>query len=212
MFAVSIPAMLSADRWGRRTSAITGGVLLSGCMWLMGILYAARAVHPYGVARWVIVTLIFVFALSYCCTWAVVGKIYASEIQTAETRAAANCTAQGLGFLTNWLVALTTPILLDKSAYGAYFLFGSLALGTLAVLYLYMPETQGRSLESIQEAFGHVPSLRERVSSIATRRVFRASRAASPRQPTAIVRPGAAVEEVELADIGGLLRIRPTLE
>lgn len=48
---------------------------------------------------------------------------------------------------------MITPILLDKSAYGAYFLFGGLALGTTAVLAMYMPETRGRSLESIQDAF-----------------------------------------------------------
>lgn len=50
-------------------------------------------------------------------------------------------------------MALITPILLDASAFGAYFLFGGLALFTAAVMATYMPETRGRSLESIQEAF-----------------------------------------------------------
>ena len=50
-------------------------------------------------------------------------------------------------------MALITPILLDASAFGAYFLFGGLALFTAAVMAAYMPETRGRSLESIQEAF-----------------------------------------------------------
>jgi len=53
---------------------------------------------------------------------------------------------------------MLTPILLDKSAYGAYFLFGGLALGTVIVLAAYMPETRGRSLESIQEAFSQTGS------------------------------------------------------
>src|ERR1700760_3214995 len=48
---------------------------------------------------------------------------------------------------------MITPILLSKSAFGAYFLFGGLALGTVAVLTMYMPETRGQSLESIQGAF-----------------------------------------------------------
>ena len=43
--------------------------------------------------------LVFVFALTYCSTWAIVGKIYASEIQPVQTRAAANSVAQGLGFV-----------------------------------------------------------------------------------------------------------------
>lgn len=162
MFLISIPAIIYADAWGRRTSVITGGILLSGSMFLVGALYAADVVQPHGAARWVVVVAIFTFALSYCVTWGVVGKIYASEIQPAKTRASANCVAQGLNFLTNWLVAFSTPIFLAHSAYGAYFLFGGLSLGTLMILFLYMPETRGRPLESIQDAFMQRHSVADR--------------------------------------------------
>lgn len=57
---------------------------------------------------------------------------------------------------TNWLVALTTPIFLARSSYGAYFLFGGLSLFTVIVLAILMPETKGQSLESIQDGF-HSP-------------------------------------------------------
>jgi len=159
MLAISIPAFIFADKWGRRTSTIAGGLTLAGCMLMIGTLYAAHAVHAYGVARWVVIVLVFVFGITYCATWGITGKIYASEIQPTNTRATASCVAQGLGFFTNWLVAMITPILLAKSAYGAYFLFGGLALGTVAVLAAYMPETRGMSLENIQEAFQRPPIL-----------------------------------------------------
>lgn len=169
MFLVSIPAIALADAWGRRTSVIVGGILLSGSMFLVGALYAAGIVHTYGAARWVVVVAIFVFALAYCTTWGIVGKIYASEIQPAETRAAANCVAQGLNFFTNWLVAFATPIFLAKSAYGAYFLFGGLSFATTVVLFLYMPETRGKPLESIQEAFEYRQAEAENVVSMRLR-------------------------------------------
>ncbi|KAF2665645.1 general substrate transporter [Microthyrium microscopicum] len=153
MLLISIPAWLLADKWNRRTSAISGGLGLSFCMLTIGTLYASNAVHPQGAARWVVIILVFVFGMTFCATWAIVGKIYASEIQPANTRAAANCVAVGLGFFTNFLVAILTPLFLAKSAFGAYFLFGFLALGTVSVLAAYMPETRGRSLENIQEAF-----------------------------------------------------------
>ncbi|KAI8205420.1 hypothetical protein K4K53_004131 [Colletotrichum sp. SAR 10_77] len=126
-------------------------------MLLMGILYAAGVVHPYGAARWVVIICVFAFGLTYSATWNIVGKVYASEIQPGNTRAAANCVGTGVNFLCNWIVAMITPILLDKSAFGAYFLFAGLAFGTTAVLAAYMPETRGRSLESIQEAFHRPP-------------------------------------------------------
>ena len=100
MLAVSIPAFLFADKWGRRTSVISGGIGLSSCMLIIGSLYAAGVVHPYGAARWVVIILVFIFGLTFCSTWAIVGKIYASEIQPANTRAAANCVALGLGFVS----------------------------------------------------------------------------------------------------------------
>ncbi|KAK6202238.1 hypothetical protein LQW54_008951 [Pestalotiopsis sp. IQ-011] len=168
MLAISIPAFLLADKWGRRTSAITGGLGLGSLMLLIGSLYAAGVVHPYGAARWVVIVSVFAFGLTYCATWGIVGKIYASEIQPSNTRAAANSVAQGLAFFTNWLVAILTPILLDKSAFGAYFLFGGLALGTVAVLAVYMPETRGRSLEEIQNAF-HQPGIKNLVESLRRR-------------------------------------------
>lgn len=55
--------------------------------------------------------------------------------------------------LTNWLVAFATPIFLARSAYGAYFLFGSLSSFTVVVLAIWMPETKGKSLEAIELSF-----------------------------------------------------------
>lgn len=154
MLVVSIPAFIFADSWGRRTSIITGGIGLSGCMFVIGSLYATNSVHAHsGSGRWFVILLIFVFALTYCGTWGIVGKIYASEIQPVQTRAAANSVAQGLNFFTNWLVAFATPIFLARSSFGAYFLFGGLSLFTLIILALFMPETRGRGLEEIQDGF-----------------------------------------------------------
>jgi hypothetical protein len=68
-------------------------------MLIIGSLYASNAVHTYGIARWVVVVLVFAFGLTFCATWGIVGKIYASEIQPSNTRAAANCVAQGLSFV-----------------------------------------------------------------------------------------------------------------
>jgi MFS family permease len=153
MLAVSIPAVLLADKWGRRSSTIFGGIALCSIMFLIGGLYAAQAVHPYGAARWAVVVSVYLFGMTYCSTWGIVGKIYASEIQPSHTRGAANSVGMAMSYFTNWLVALITPILLSASAFGAYFLFGGLALFTVCVLTLSMPETKGRSLENIQEAF-----------------------------------------------------------
>lgn len=76
-------------------------------------------------------------------------------------------------------MAILTPILLDKSAFGAYFLFGGLTLFTVAVLGACMPETRGRSLEDIQQAF-HQPALRSLTSKLRRRRVTNIAEENSP--------------------------------
>ncbi len=172
MLLVSIPAFMLADRWGRRTSTISGGIVLTGLMFLIGSLYAAGAVKAEGAAKWVVIVSVFLFGMVFCGTWAIVGKIYASEIMPGNTRAAGNSVGMAFSFVSiflilprgrdhlltftqffNWLVALITPILLGASAYGAYFLFGALALVSVVVFTIYMPETRGRSLEDIQGDF-----------------------------------------------------------
>ncbi|KAL3263752.1 hypothetical protein ABHI18_001482 [Aspergillus niger] len=133
IFAVTIPALIWADRWGRRHSTIYGGIGLAITMFLIGGLYAGNAVHD--------------------STGAVGIKIYAAEIQPQRTRASATSLAHGSNWTANFLFALTTPILLSKSGFGAYFFFGGCTLITAFICALFMPETKGRSLDEIEEAF-----------------------------------------------------------
>ncbi|KFA56533.1 hypothetical protein S40293_01115 [Stachybotrys chartarum IBT 40293] len=158
MFAVSIPGFMLADKWDRRTSAISGGLGLGAIMMLMGSLYAAGAVTPQGAARWVVVVCVYLFGIVFCATWGIGAKIYASEIQPAHTRGVGNSVGMAFSLFCNWFVAFITPLLLDASAFGAYFLFAGLVLFTVAVLAISMPETRGRSLESIQLDFRHPAS------------------------------------------------------
>lgn len=100
-------------------------------MFLMGTLYAGGAVHAdAGGGRWVAVVAIYVFAVIYCTSWAVGIKIHAAaEIQPQRTRASATSLAHGGNWVANFLVALVTPVLLEPSSFGAYFLFrGPLAV------------------------------------------------------------------------------------
>lgn len=154
IFAVSIPALIYADRWGRRANTILGGVGMGATMFLMGGLHAGGAVRASGGAgRWVVIASIYVFAFLFSVSWAFCVKIYAAEIQPQRTRATAVGIAHGSNWLTNFLVALVTPQLLAQSTYGAYFLFGSCTLATALVCWAFMPETRGRSLDDIEEAF-----------------------------------------------------------
>ncbi|KZL77650.1 MFS sugar transporter (H(+)-myo-inositol Co-transporter) [Colletotrichum tofieldiae] len=151
--AVSIPGTIWADSWGRRANTIFGGLGMAGAMFIIGALYAADVVHATGPARWIVIVVIYIFTVIYCVSWGIVLKIYAAEIQPQQTRASATSIAHGANWLTNFTVALITPILLASSRYGAYFLFGGCTLLTAAICWFWMPETRGRTLSEIQRAF-----------------------------------------------------------
>ena len=154
MLFITIPAFLFPDRWGRSTSAIVGGATQVVCMFVMGSLYAAGAVHgDRGAARWVVIVMIYIFAIIFSATWAVCFRVYVSEIQSPETRAGASSLALSANWLVNWIIAFTTPIFLARSTYGVYFLFGSSALVVVVVCAFSMPETRNKTLEDIDAIF-----------------------------------------------------------
>ncbi|KAJ5135845.1 uncharacterized protein N7515_005123 [Penicillium bovifimosum] len=154
IFAVTIPGLIYADTWGRRNSIIYGGVVMGVLMFLMGGLYAGNAVHPSaGPGRWVVIVCIYFFAALYSVTWGISIKVYSAEIQPQRTRASATTLAHSSNWVCNFLVALTTPVILAKSSFGAYFLFGGCCVVTAIVGIFFMHETQGRNFGEIDEAF-----------------------------------------------------------
>ncbi|KFY65135.1 hypothetical protein V496_02778, partial [Pseudogymnoascus sp. VKM F-4515 (FW-2607)] len=154
IFVSTIPAILLSDIWGRRASTMYGGLIICSSMALMGSLYASNSVHANsGSGRWVVIVTIYIFVLAYCMTWAVGFKVYACEIHPVRSRATATSLGQAANSITNFGVAFITPILLSKSSSAVYFLFAGASALTLVVCALYMPETKGRSLEGIGEAF-----------------------------------------------------------
>ena len=124
-------------------------------MMLMGLLYATNSVHAErGAGRWVVIVTIYIFAIAYSTTWAIGVKLFASEIQPAATRATAVSLAQAANCITNFVVAFVTPVVLSHSSSAVYFFFGGATILTVGVCAVYMPETRGRDLESIVQAFG----------------------------------------------------------
>lgn len=155
IFVVTIPALLYSDKWSRRQSVILGGLGLAIVMFIIGFLYAAGAVQSSaGAGRWVVIVCIYLFAAIYNASWGVSIKLYSAEIQPQRTRAPATCLAHGSNWISNFTIAIITPVLLAESSYGAYFLFGGCTLITAVVCIFWMPETRGKSLDEIETSFG----------------------------------------------------------
>ncbi|KAL9470898.1 hypothetical protein ACSS6W_008839 [Trichoderma asperelloides] len=99
ILGITIPATFLADKWGRRTSSLLGGVLITTLMLLMGSLYAADKVHAdRGAGKWVVIVSIYLFAIVFNGTWAIGFRIFLIESLPRKTRSSASSLAQS----ANW--------------------------------------------------------------------------------------------------------------
>ncbi|KAB5551361.1 sugar transport protein [Coniochaeta sp. 2T2.1] len=154
MLAASVPATLFADHWGRRTSSLLGGSVITFLMLLMGSLYAAGEVHAdSGAGRWVVIVCIYLFAIVFVGTWAIGFRTFVVESMPRKTRSSASSLAQSANWTANFIVALTTPALIASSSFGAYYFFAACTLFCTVFIALFMQETRGRSLEAIEQGF-----------------------------------------------------------
>jgi len=111
ILAVTVPATLLADRWGRRTSALVGGTSITVLMLLMGTLYAADGVHAdSGAGRWVVIVSIYVFAMVFNGTWAIGFRAFLVESLPRKTRSSASSLAQS----SNWVCPRKWPVVRSK--------------------------------------------------------------------------------------------------
>ncbi|KAK5632680.1 hypothetical protein RRF57_008394 [Xylaria bambusicola] len=151
ILVVTIPATIWADAWGHKTSAVVGGSLIFTLMLISGSLYAAGEVHgDRGAGRWVVIVNIYLFAAVFSATWAIGFRAFLIESLPS----------------TNFLVALTTPIFVATSTFGAYYFFAFATFLCTVVSALYMFETKGRTLESIEKRCSEKQAMRRQTLSI----------------------------------------------
>ncbi|KAH6660257.1 hexose transporter [Truncatella angustata] len=154
IMAVTIPAALFADSWGRKTSTVLGGTLIFVLMLLMGSMYAAGEVHAdSGAGRWVVIVSIYLFAVVFNMTWAIGIRSFLIESLPRKTRSSAASLGQGSNWLANYVVALTTPVFISSSSFGAYYFFAFCSLFTTIMCIIFMYETKGHSLEVIEQRY-----------------------------------------------------------
>ncbi|KXJ94823.1 general substrate transporter [Microdochium bolleyi] len=165
ILAVTIPSTFLCDFWGRKTAAITGGLGLSGTMILIGSLYAAYGGAGAGqmptAAKWTVVIAIYLYGVIFTSTWALVFRMYMIESLPRRSRSSGSALAQASNWLANYIVALTTPVFLASSSFGAYYFWGFTSLACTAACCLVMRETRGRSLEVIEKEYADEQQSRE---------------------------------------------------
>ncbi|PWY87233.1 sugar transporter [Aspergillus sclerotioniger CBS 115572] len=169
-FLCTIPAIMFMDRWGRRTVLIVGAVGMGISQLIVATLYAVYE-HSWASHRgagWATAAFIWVYICNFAFSIGCINWVIPSEIFPQGVRSQAVGIAIGVNWLSNFIVALITPRMLDSITFGTFYFFLAFCVFLIFWVYFFLPETKGVSIEEMDKIFGgnQAEQDRNRMSSI----------------------------------------------
>jgi MFS family permease len=146
----SIVCSFSVDRFGRRKLMMLSASLMTICFACL----AGLTSDPDNKASLkAAVFFIFFFYFVYTLGFLGIPFLYASEVAPVHLRAGVCGISTAASWLFNFLVVEVTPVAFNNIG-GKYFIvFACINLVCVPIVYLFYPETAGRSLEEIDQVF-----------------------------------------------------------
>ena len=149
-------AIVTVDRLGRKPLLLIGSIAMGASMFLLGGLFDARAVGLWALVA--VVAYIAGFALS----WGPVVWVLLSEMFPNSIKSKAMAIAVAAQWIANLFVSWSFKVL-DGSPWlnahfhhgFAYWIYGAMSVLSAIFVVRFVPETKGRTLESIQELWHH---------------------------------------------------------
>ena len=168
--ALTLPAILYLDKWGRRPSLLLGSF---GMMSLLLIVGALEALYgepfytdkgPLSALSWklqdghddagkAIIALSYLFVCTFAVTWGPTSWTYPSEIFPTQVRAKAVSLATASNWLWNCALAFAVPPLLWYINWRMYIVFAAFNGAAFVHMFLTAPETKGKTLEEMNDVF-----------------------------------------------------------
>ena len=99
------------------------------------------------------VVFLFVFEFIFTVGYSGLTFLYATEVAPLQLRAAISAVSTAAVWTFNFLLAEVTPVGFNTIEYRYYIIFAVLNAVIVPVVYFFFPETNGRSLEEIDEIF-----------------------------------------------------------
>jgi sugar porter (SP) family MFS transporter len=158
----TILAVYIIDRVGRRPLLIVGLIGMTVSLALLGVVFATGGAG--GAAGLLATVCLGLYIASFAISLGPVFWLMISEIYPLNIRGKAMSVASFANWGSNFLVALTFPVLLAAfGGAGSFWLFAVLGIVAWFFIYFWVPETKGRTLEEIEAEFRGVQVAPSRV-------------------------------------------------
>ncbi|TFK47455.1 general substrate transporter [Heliocybe sulcata] len=167
--ALTVPAILYIDKWGRRPLLIAGSLAMGFWFMLVGGLQgryghwgevdgsASWVIEGHSAATKGIIVCSYLCVCSFAISLGPVSWTYPAEIFPLRVRAKAVSFSTATNWAFNFALAWAVPPGLSNIAYKTYFIFGTFDFAACIHFFFCFPETAGRTLEEVEEIFaqGH---------------------------------------------------------
>jgi SP family xylose:H+ symportor-like MFS transporter len=167
MTLFTLGATFTVDKLGRKPLLVVGAFTMSAAMIVLGFLFdrhlVSATVEHVGAASstsssYVAIAAVIVYIMGFSFSWGPVVWIMLSEIYPNAIRGKAMSIAVAAQWIMNFIVTLTFPVM-DGNTYlnehfnhgFAYWVYGICSFLAALFVIRFLPETKGRTLESIQE-------------------------------------------------------------
>jgi hypothetical protein len=154
--------LIFIEKWGRRNLMMWGATGQCCCWLTITVLlsYASETSPQKAKSLGIAATLFFfIFNLFFGAGWQGVSWLYPTEINSTKYR----ITGMSYGVATNWFinfaVVFITPLGIAKLEAQFYVIWTVFNALMVIIVYVFYPETAGRSLEDIDTMFEHHPTI-----------------------------------------------------
>lgn len=148
----TLVAIFSVDRIGRRPLLLAGALIMAGSMALLGAMFQFNSL---GIGA---LLAILAYVAAFAFSWGPVVWVLLSEMFPAPIKSQALGLAVAAQWLANLGVSWSFKVLDGSSALNAvfnhgfaYYVYAFMSLLAAVLVWRYIPETKGRSIESMRQ-------------------------------------------------------------
>jgi sugar porter (SP) family MFS transporter len=149
---MTVVSMLLIERVGRRPLLLTGIIGMIITLGVLGVAFRVSSSSP--ALAWIAVVTLMAYVASFAISLGPIFWLLIAEIYPLRIRGIASGTAATTNWASNLLVSLTFLSLLQMLGTSlTFWTYGVLAIAAWVFCYYLVPETKGRTLEQIEEAW-----------------------------------------------------------